>query len=154
MILAGDIGGTNTRIALFEPIDNKLSLVQEQVYPSRDHHGLSEIVQLFMRDHPGQINAASFGIAGPIINQAVSTPNLPWVINGAQLSEQTGIKQLSLINDLQAHASGVGDLEAGGFCRAQPSHVAARKCGAHRCRYRAWRSRPLLGRSNPPRFPL
>ncbi len=111
MILAGDIGGTNTRIAVFQPIDKKLSLVQEQVYPSRDHLGLTEIVQLFMRDHPGQISAASFGIAGPIINQAVSTPNLPWVINGAELSAQTGIKQLSLINDLQAHASGVGDLE-------------------------------------------
>lgn len=115
MILAGDIGGTNTRIALFEPTNTKLSLVREQVYPSRDHHGLSEIVQLFMRDLPGKISAASFGIAGPIINQAVSTPNLPWVINGAQLSEETGIKRLSLINDLQAHASGVGDLEPEDF---------------------------------------
>ncbi len=129
MILAGDIGGTNTRIAVFEPISNKLSLVQEQVYPSRNHQGLSEIVQLFIRDHPGQISAASFGIAGPIINQAVSTPNLPWVINGAQLSAQTGIKQLSLINDLQAHASGVGDLEAEDFvglnsAMSQPGNAA------------------------------
>ena len=110
MILAGDIGGTNTRIALFEAIGNKLCLFQERVYPSREHQGLSEIVQLFMREHPEQISAASFGIAGPIINQTVSTPNLPWVISGAEISEQTGIKQLSLINDLQAHASGVGDL--------------------------------------------
>ncbi len=120
MILAGDIGGTNTRIALFEPIDNKLSLVKEQVYPSRDHHGLSEIVQLFLRDNLGKVSAASFGIAGPIINQAVSTPNLPWVINGAQLSEETGIRQLSLINDLQAHASGVGDLGPEDFVELNP----------------------------------
>jgi glucokinase len=115
MILAGDIGGTNTRIALFEPIDNKLRLVQEQVYPSRDHRGLSEIVQLFLRERPRQISAASFGIAGPVINQTVSTPNLPWVISGAEISEKTSIKQLSLINDLQAHASGVGELDPEDF---------------------------------------
>jgi glucokinase len=129
MILAGDIGGTNTRIALFEAIGNKLCLVQERVYPSGEHRGLSEIVQRFMRDHPEQISTASFGIAGPVINQAVSTPNLPWVISGAEISEQTGIKQLSLINDLQAHASGVGDLGPEDFVvlnagAAQPGNAA------------------------------
>lgn len=114
MILAGDIGGTHTRIALFEP-GNKLRVVLEQVYPSREHQGLDEIVRLFIQQHPAQLNAACFGIAGPIMNQAVSTPNLPWVINGAQLSQQAGIQQLWLINDLQAHASGVGDLDAADF---------------------------------------
>jgi len=115
MILAGDIGGTHTRIAIFEPANTRLRLVLEQVYPSRDHQGLDEIVQLFVRDHPAKIDAACFGIAGPIINQVVSTPNLPWVINGAKLSQETGIKQLWLINDLQAHASGVGDLDPADF---------------------------------------
>jgi len=115
MILAGDIGGTHTRIALFEPNDNKLCLVLEQVYPSRDHQGLQEIVELFLREHPAQISAACFGIAGPIIKQAVSTPNLPWVIDGSQLSQQTGIQQLWLINDLHAHASGVDDLAPSDF---------------------------------------
>jgi glucokinase len=115
MILAGDIGGTHTRIALFEPSNNKLRMVLEQVYPSRDHKGLDEILRLFIQQHPSDVNAACFGIAGPIINQVVSTPNLPWVINETQLSQQTGIRQLWLINDLQAHASGVGDLDGADF---------------------------------------
>jgi glucokinase len=115
MILAGDIGGTNTRIALFEPASDNLSLVVEKIYPSRDYQGLSEIVLEFMQENPARLESACFGIAGPVINQIVSTPNLPWVINGAQLSVQTGISPVWLINDLQAHASGVGDLEASDF---------------------------------------
>jgi glucokinase len=115
MILAGDIGGTHTRIALFEATAlsqarDKLVLILEQVYPSREHQGLHEILQLFMQQHPAQISSACFGIAGPVISQVVSTPNLPWVIDGAQLSEQTGINPLWLINDLHAHASGIDDL--------------------------------------------
>lgn len=115
MILAGDIGGTNSRIALFDAAQNDLRPVQEQVYPSRDHQGLHEIVQMFMRDHPAKISSACFGIAGPVINQVVSTPNLPWIINGAELSRQTGIRELWLINDLHSHASGVDSLAPADF---------------------------------------
>jgi len=58
---------------------------------------------------------ACFGVAGPVLHDQVSTPNLPWLVDGLQLARQIGIKSVSLINDLQAHASGVDDLAPGDF---------------------------------------
>ena len=110
MILAGDIGGTHTRIALFEETAGKLNMSLERVYPSRDHKGLDEILSLFLSNQQANIDQVSFGVAGPVIHDQVSTPNLPWVVEAVKLARQLGVPQVSLINDLMAHASGVDDL--------------------------------------------
>lgn len=110
MILAGDIGGTHTRIALFEKSAGKVTLSLERVYPSREHKGLDEILSLFLSNEPGIIDCACFGVAGPVLHDQVSTPNLPWVVDAVGLAQQIGVKRVWLINDLMAHASGVDDL--------------------------------------------
>src|SRR5215467_13179546 len=110
MILAGDIGGTHTRIALFEETAGKLTLVVEQIYPSRDHKGLDEILSLFLSNQQAKIDRVCFGVAGPVIHDQVSTPNLPWIVEALKLARQVGVPKVSLINDLMAHASGVDDL--------------------------------------------
>jgi len=115
MILAGDIGGTHTRIALFEEDAGKLKILLERSYPSRDHKGLNEILGLFLSNETASVEMACFGVAGPVLHDQVSTPNLPWLVDGLQLARQIGIKSVSLINDLQAHASGVDDLAPGDF---------------------------------------
>lgn len=116
LILAGDIGGTHTRIALFEHGSGAtLKLALEQIYPSRDHKSLDEIVSLFLSSHKEGIDCACFGIAGPVIHGEVSTPNLAWTVNAGRLAQHVGINEVWLINDLQAHASGVDDLEAEDF---------------------------------------
>src|SRR5262249_37131864 len=115
MILAGDIGGTNSRIGLFSEAVGRLHLEQETVYPSCAHSGLAEIVKKFLTEHNISVNRAAFGIAGPVLNGIVSTPNLPWVIDQAELSRQSEIEHVSLINDLEAHVWGVDDLEPAGF---------------------------------------
>jgi glucokinase len=111
MILAGDIGGTNTRLACFEEDAGRLRLTLDRVYPSHEHNGLDEIVTAFIRETGVTISKACFGIAGPILHGRVSTPNLPWVIDRDQLASELGIPGVWLINDLEAHASGIGDLE-------------------------------------------
>lgn len=113
MILAGDIGGTNTRLACFEEDAGRLRLALDRVYPSPAHKGLDEIVQAFMHETGVTVGKACFGVAGPVLNGRVSTPNLPWTIDRAQLSQGLGIPGVWLINDLEAHASGIGDLEPG-----------------------------------------
>jgi len=115
MILAGDIGGTNSRLGLFSEAPGRPHLETEKIYPSREHSGLAEIVTSFLASCGAAVTHASFGIAGPVLNGVVSTPNLPWVIDHAELSRQTGVEQVSLINDLEAHASGVEDLEPNDF---------------------------------------
>jgi glucokinase len=115
MILAGDIGGTNSRMGLFSQAVGRLHLERETIYPSREHSGLAEIVAKFLAGQDISVSQAAFGIAGPVLNGVVSTPNLPWVIDQAELSRQSRIEDLSLINDLEAHAWGVDELEPDDF---------------------------------------
>src|SRR5262252_3725411 len=66
MILAGDIGGTSTRLAFFELGGKRLRVVAEQTYVSNAHHELEEIVAQFTSAHKLSVDCACFGIAGPI----------------------------------------------------------------------------------------
>ena len=110
MILAGDIGGTNARLAYFQPQNGHLRLVSERVFPSREHSELGEIVSRFLDDSGTKPEAACFGIAGPVRNGRVETSNLPWVIEQSRLAKQIHLPATLLINDLEASAWGIGAL--------------------------------------------
>src|SRR5271163_3268259 len=71
MILAGDIGGTNARLAYFLPQNGHLKLVSERVFPSREYHEFGDIVSKFLQDSATRPEAACFGIAGPVHNGRV-----------------------------------------------------------------------------------
>jgi glucokinase len=124
MILAGDIGGTHTRIAIFEQASSTLKMMLERVYPSRDHKSLDEIVSLFLSNEHVTADRACFGIAGPVLHGRVSTPNLAWVVDAIQLAKKIGIQSVWLINDLQAHASGIDDLAPADFVALNKVDVA------------------------------
>lgn len=109
MILAGDVGGTNTRLALFEREPSRLRLVATADYLSHKYSGLDQAVALFLAEHAvsGAIESAAFGIAGPVEDgQRVQATNLPWVIERAVLSAKLNISQVALLNDLAANAYG------------------------------------------------
>jgi len=113
MILAGDIGGTNARLAYFQTQNGHLRLVSEHVYPSREHDELGEIVCQFLQDSGKRPDLACFGIAGPVRNGRVETSNLPWVIEQSRLAKQIRVSSTMLINDLEASAWAIGALESG-----------------------------------------
>lgn len=110
MILAGDIGGTNARLAYFQLQNGRLNLVRERVFPSREYSELGEIVSRFLRDTPARLEVACFGIAGPVQHGRVETSNLPWVIEQVRLAKQLQLPATLLINDLEANAWGIGAL--------------------------------------------
>ncbi len=110
MILAGDIGGTNARLAYFQNQNGHLNLVSERVFPSRDHGDLGSIVTKFLGEAGTHPEVACFGIAGPVRNGRVETSNLPWVIEQSQLAQQIHLPSTWLINDLEAIAWGMGAL--------------------------------------------
>ncbi len=110
MILAGDIGGTNARLAYFQPQNGHLRLVSERVFPSREHSELGEIVSKFLDDSGTRPEMACFGIAGPVHNGRVETSNLPWVVEQSRLAKQIHLPATLLINDLEASAWGIGAL--------------------------------------------
>lgn len=113
MILAGDIGGTNARLAYFEPQNGHFKLVSERVFPSREHREFGEIVCRFLDESATRPDAACFGIAGPVRNGRVETSNLPWVIEQTLLARQIHLPCTLLINDLEASAWGIGALSQG-----------------------------------------
>ena len=110
MILAGDTGGTSTRLAAFEFERSRLRAVVEQTYPSREHAGLGEIVGKFVAAHAIAVRHACFGIAGPVRDGRVQTPNLPWLVDARAMATQLGLASVDLLNDLEANAWGVAAL--------------------------------------------
>jgi glucokinase len=113
MILAGDIGGTNARLAYFQPQNGHLRLISERVFPSRAHREFGEIVSQFLDDSGTRPEVACFGIAGPVQNGRVETSNLPWVIEQSRLAKQIHLPATLLINDLEASAWGIEALSPG-----------------------------------------
>lgn len=111
MILAGDIGGTNTRLAYFEVHDAQLAVVDEQSFSSAKFAGLEEIVVAFTSARNLTIKHACFGIAGPVQNGRVKTPNLAWTVEATVLAKTLGVNTVTLINDLEANAYGVTALK-------------------------------------------
>jgi len=114
-VLAGDIGGTNTRLGFFNVIGNQVEIVHSETYQSQKYASLSAILQLFLDKYKIQTVAACFGIAGPVYNNTVQTTNLPWNIDAEELSKHFSIASVSLINDLEANAWGIQALQADDF---------------------------------------
>jgi len=110
MILAGDIGGTKTRLALFRLDGNALAEVDEETFPSRAHAGLGEILLAFVAARKARVAHAGFGIAGPVRDGRCVTTNLPWVVDARDLARDLRIGTASLLNDLEATAYGLAAL--------------------------------------------
>jgi glucokinase len=130
VILAGDIGATNTRLAWFEVADQALAPGPARTYPSQRHAGLAEIVAAFVGEVPGALRHACFGIAGPVRGGRVEGTNLPWVVDARQLAAVLGLDQVIVLNDLEANAWGIAGLRDADFAvlqagRAEPTGNAA-----------------------------
>lgn len=111
LFLAGDIGGTKTNLALVTRGAGGFSVTRLQTYHSREHASLSGIVAHFLGGTPPPIAAAGFGVAGPVREHCVRTTNLPWSVNGADLAAQLGLPRVALLNDVEAIAWAIPELE-------------------------------------------
>ena len=123
IVLCGDIGGTNARLALYEVGPKRqgngshLVSIFERTTPSKSQASLDEIVESFLRAAEAEtggrvakgkgIDGACLGIAGPIENNRCHATNLPWVVDGRALAARLGIPRVTLINDFSAAALGV-----------------------------------------------
>ena len=121
MILAGDIGGTKTVLALISRSENgQRVVVEEQTFASQDFATFDEILSLFLGSKSKPV-AACFGIAGPVIEQRCQTTNLPWIIDAAQLKAVLQTPHVKLLNDLEAMALGMLHLQADEWVELNPS---------------------------------
>lgn len=122
MILAGDIGGTKTNLALFELKDNTLSIHAQYQFPSRDFSSFNEMITAFKKKTSMPlIDGACFGVAGPVIEGRCRTTNLTWDITTSDLQEYLGIQKVRLLNDLEATAYGMLYLPEDQFVHLNPT---------------------------------
>lgn len=113
MILAGDVGGTKTHLALFEHGDSPRDPVFERLCPSADFDTFETLVLGFLAAAPMRPTRAVFGIAGPVVDNRTETTNLPWLIDGTRMGQALGGIPVTLLNDLEATAWGIPVLESG-----------------------------------------
>jgi glucokinase len=114
MLLAGDIGATKTLIGLFAPAPTRPEPVASRVFPTLEHDSLEAILEQFLADIPNgrvSVTAASFGVAGPIVEQVALLTNVPWEVNAAAVAARFAFPHVTLLNDLQAMAYSVSVLE-------------------------------------------
>ncbi|GBL39954.1 MAG: glucokinase [Nitrospiraceae bacterium] len=134
MIVAGDIGGTKTHLALFDWKKDRVDPVRLESFHSADYTCLQDMLAEFLVppkpptpideyeaekntieepeeerpvQEPLKIDAACFGIAGPVIQNHCQTTNLPWMVDGAALAKHFDIPNVRLLNDLEAMAHGI-----------------------------------------------
>ena len=115
LILAGDIGGTTTRLAFYRVVHGGLVPVVQEQFFSGNYGSLVSVVRAFLSAVALVPERACFGIAGPVRGNRVVTPNLPWVVDGAELATELGLSGVALINDLQANAYGIPLLKTADF---------------------------------------
>jgi glucokinase len=107
IVLAGDVGGTNARLALVELNGRSARTVREDRYPSRDYPGLGSIVRRFFEEAAGRPDRACFGIACPVVGEDCIAPNLPWTTNARTLAAEIEIPATTIINDFVAVGYGI-----------------------------------------------
>lgn len=106
-LLAGDIGATKTKLALFDLHGDLREAKNVQTFQGEEYAGLADVLREYLKTANSKVTAASFGVAGPVVDGRVQLTNLKWVVDAAKLSKEFGFKQTWLMNDLKAIANSV-----------------------------------------------
>jgi glucokinase len=121
VILAGDVGGTKCNLALFAEKNGKLEFVFRERFASKEFAQFDLIIREFARRagphlNGDKIQAAGFGVAGPVINNRIHATNLPWIVDADTLANEVGVKSVVLVNDLGATGHSLQHLPPQDFC--------------------------------------
>lgn len=114
-VLAADVGGTKTDLALFKIDNGQLILIKNKRYATTDHMSFVESIRNFRGDDTFTIDCACLGVAGVVDGDKVRGVNFAWEIDAKKLESDLNIKRIMLINDLHANAYGLSALEEKDF---------------------------------------
>jgi glucokinase len=107
MLIAGDIGGTKTDLAIYSKESGPHAPLAQAEVHSADYPSLQAIVAEFLSKTNLPVVAAAFDVAGPVIDGHVKTTNLPWVMDEGSLKSALKLRSVHLMNDLEAVARSV-----------------------------------------------
>ena len=109
IVLAGDVGATKTHLGLFKVKGNAIVLIAKKEFASKDYKNITEMIEIFLREAPVP-DSICFGVAGPVMNGRAKLSNISWDIDSRQLARRFKIKKVKLLNDLEANAYGLAEL--------------------------------------------
>jgi len=115
VILAGDVGGTRTRLGLFERSGGTLAPVWKTTVLNAGYAGIADVLERCGRPREATVEAACFGAAGPVENGVCRMTNLDWILDAAALTASAGIGPVTVVNDLTAIAVAVAHMPEDGF---------------------------------------
>lgn len=118
IVLAGDIGGTNTRLTLADVAINRVRVQVVERFRNDSAGSLIELLFAFL-DGKRKPQAICLGVAGPTDGKRVQLTNLDWRIASDEIAAQTGIAKVRLVNDFAAVGHGLSALQAGGYTTLQ-----------------------------------
>ena len=122
MIVAGYITASTVDLVLVRRVKGGIQLYNHATYDNREFPQLDSILKLYLKKIKNDVNQVCLGIAGPIINNEVTTTNLPWHISGRDIESEFGITSVKLMNDLVATAHGLFQLPADKLIRLNIGH--------------------------------
>ena len=126
VILAADIGGTKSHIATFNIVGDSLSMIRDQKFSSTAYPGFNAMLREYLGHDRTPILAACFGVPGVVNNGRAKPTNLTWGVDAEEISEEIKIPHVSLLNDLEANAYGIAQLQPADFAIVQKgAHDAA-----------------------------
>lgn len=115
MVIAADVGGTNTKVGFARVEAGRPVLLEKHVYPSQEYPGLEDILEQFLARptvalHARALEAACFAVAGPVDQGRAKLTNLPWQLDQAAIAQRFGLPHVRIINDFAAAGLGVDHL--------------------------------------------
>ena len=111
MLIAGDIGGTKTVLALFSSDTGPNKPVTQKTFASGSYDSLESIIREFMQSVDVEISSACFAVAGPVFSNRAQITNLSWVIDAEEIRSAFGWESVHIINDLESVAYAIPILE-------------------------------------------
>lgn len=109
-LLAGDIGGTKTNLAVFSREAGLRHPLAEATFASNEYDSLENMALHFLKaveQDIDEVDRACFGVAGPVIDGHSKITNLPWQVDETDLTEKLNLRSAKLLNDLEATAYSV-----------------------------------------------
>ncbi len=111
-VLVADIGGTNARFALAEYGAGVVAVRETQNFRAEDFESIRDAADAYLEAVAARPQAACFAIAGPVTDTVIEFTNSPWVLDIDAVQKALSLKQLVVVNDFEALASGVGSLSS------------------------------------------
>ena len=125
LLLAGDIGGTKTALAVYSAERGPRAPLAQCQFPSTKYASLAVMVREFLAGTGLTVDAASFAVAGPVIRGSARVTNLSWNLNEAELAAELDLESVGLLNDLEAIGEAVPRLNSSELHSLNPGETVA-----------------------------